>query len=152
MIIGNIKNFKNVKFDNDNINKAFEYIYNNDLLSLPCGKTVIDGENLWVNRSAYVGKIEEECKIENHNDYLDLQLVLKGVESFGYVHIDRKGIVASTEYDAVKDKTNYVGKVDGIIELYDGDFALVWPEDLHQPQIKCNEEIIEKAVFKIKIK
>lgn len=152
MIIGNIKNFKNVKFENDNINKAFEFIYNNDLLALPEGKTVIDGDNLWVNRSTYYGKYIENCKIENHNCYLDLQLVIKGAEGFGYVNIDRVGLEVSVPYDEKKDKTNYVGPLDGIIVLYDGDFALVWPEDLHEPLIKHNDEIIEKAVFKIKIK
>lgn len=152
MIIGNIKNFKNVKFENDNINKAFEFIYNNDLLALPEGKTIIDGDNLWVNRSTYYGKDIENCKIENHNCYLDLQLVIKGAEGFGYVNIDRVGLEVSVPYDEKKDKTNYVGPLDGIIVLRDGDFALVWPEDLHEPLIKHNDEIIEKAVFKIKIK
>ena len=151
MIIGNIKNFKDIKFENEYINKAFEFIYNNDLLNLPEGKTVIDGDNLWVNRSTYYGKNIDECKIENHNHYLDLQLVIKGAEGFGYVHIDREGLEISVPYDAKKDKTNYVGPLDGVIVLHDGDFALVWPEDLHEPLIKFNEEIIEKAVFKIKI-
>ncbi len=152
MIVGNIKNFKDVKFENENINKAFEFIYNNDLLALPEGKTVIDGENLWVNRSTYYGKDIDSCKIENHNYYLDLQLVIKGAEGFGYVNIDRAGLEVSVPYDEKKDKTNYVGPLDGIIVLHDGDFALVWPEDLHEPLIKHNDEIIEKAVFKIKIK
>ena len=140
------------KFDNEYINAVFEFIYKNDLLALPNGKTVIDGENVWVNRSSYVGKEKEECKIENHHNYLDLQLVIKGVEGIGYVHIDRNGVKEMAPYDSVKDKCNFVGDVDGIIYLHDGDFVLVWPEDLHQPQIKYNDEIIEKAVFKIKIK
>ena len=151
MIVGNLKDFKNVKFENENINKAFKFIYENNLLELPLGKTDIDGDNVWVNRMSYVGKEEELCKLENHHNYLDLQLVLSGVEGMGYVHIDRVFVKMVGEYDAVKDKANFVGPLDGIIKLYSNDFVIVWPSDLHMPLIKVNDDQIEKAVFKIKI-
>ena len=151
MIVGNLKDFKNVKFENENINKAFKFIYENNLLELPLGKTDIDGDNVWVNRMSYVGKEEELCKLENHHNYLDLQLVLSGAEGMGYVHIDRDFVKMVGEYDAVKDKANFVGPLDGIIKLYSNDFVIVWPSDLHMPLIKVNDEQIEKAVFKIKI-
>ena len=150
MIVGNLKDFRNVKFDNENINKAFEFIYSNNLLELPLGKTVIDGDNVWVNRMSYVGKDFTECKLENHHNYLDLQLVLSGKEGMGYVHIDRDGVV-SGEYDPIKDKANFTGPLDGIINLHDNDFVIVWPSDLHMPLIKIDDNLIEKAVFKIKI-
>ena len=151
MIVGNLKDFKNVKFENENINKAFKFIYENNLLELPLGKTDIDGDNVWVNRMSYVGKEEGLCKLENHHNYLDLQLVLSGVEGMGYVHIDRAFVKMVGEYDAVKDKANFVGPLDGIIKLYSNDFVIVWPSDLHMPLIKVNDDQIEKAVFKIKI-
>lgn len=151
MIVGNLKDFKNVKFENENINKAFKFIYENNLLELPLGKTDIDGDNVWVNRMSYVGKEEELCKLENHHNYLDLQLVLSGIEGMGYVHIDRAFVKMDGEYDAVKDKANFVGPLDGIIKLHSNDFVIVWPSDLHMPLIKVNDDQIEKAVFKIKI-
>jgi YhcH/YjgK/YiaL family protein len=150
MIIGNIKDFKPEYFTSANIKKAIEYANTHDLLSLPEGKTVIDGDNLYVNRSSYVGKRFEDAKIEGHEHYLDLQLVLKGEEGMGYVDKRKEGLVA-TPYDEVKDRTNYTGKLDGIINLRSGFFALVFPNDLHQPCLKVNDEKIEKAVFKIKI-
>ncbi len=151
MIIGKIEDFFNVKFENENINKAFEFIKTHDLLSLPEGKTVIDGDNVYVNRSSYIGREFENCKIEGHDKYLDLQLVIKGVEGFGYVDRKRANLVVSVPYDEKKDKINYKGELDGIINLHDHQFALVYPEDLHMPLIKVNDEMIEKAVFKIKI-
>ena len=151
MIVGNLKDFRNVKFENENINKAFKFIYENNLLELPIGKTDIDGDNVWVNRMSYAGKEEELCKLENHHNYLDLQLVLSGAEGMGYVHIDRIGVEIIGEYDSVKDKANFIGPLDGIIKLYSNDFVIVWPNDLHMPLIKVNDDQIEKAVFKIKI-
>ena len=151
MIIGKLKDFKSIDFNHPNIKKAFEFIETHNLLELKEGKTVIDGDNVWVNRSSYIGKDISECKLENHNLYLDLQLVIKGKEGFGYVDSSREGLIASTPYDEVKDKTNFKGPLDGIITLHDEQFALVWPNDVHMPLIKVNDEIIEKAVFKIKI-
>lgn len=151
MIVGKVEDFFNVKFENENINKAFEFIKTHNLLELAEGKTVIDGDNLWVNRSSYVGKPLEECKIESHDNYLDLQLVIQGVEGMGYVDRRREGLVETAPYDAKKDKTNYKGELDGIINLHDNQFVLVWPNDLHMPLIKVNDEIIQKAVFKIKL-
>ncbi len=152
MIIGKVEDFFAVKFENENINKAFEFIKTHDLLNLPEGKTIIDGDNLWVNRSSYVGKNIEDCKLESHEKYLDLQLVIKGKEGMGYVDKARYGIEVTLPYDEKKDKANYKGELDGIIYLHDHQFALVWPNDLHMPLIKANDEMIEKAVFKIKIK
>ncbi len=151
MLVGKIEDFKSVDFQHPNIRKAFEFIETHDLLSLKEGKIVIDGDNVWVNRSSYIGKPFEECKIEGHENYLDLQLVIKGNEGFGYVDKNREGLEISSPYDPVKDKANYKGKLDGIIDLHDHCFALVWPQDLHMPLIKRNDEIIEKAVFKIKL-
>lgn len=151
MVIGKIEDFLNVKFENPNINKAVEFIREHDLLSLPEGKTIIDGDKVWVNRSSYVGKEFKDCKIESHDNYLDLQLVIKGIEGFGYVDRDRKGLEITVPYDEKKDKTNYKGELDGVINLHNGQFALVWPNDLHMPSIKVNDDIIQKAVFKIKL-
>ena len=100
---------------------------------------------------SYVGKEEEFCKLENHHNYLDLQLVLSGAEGIGYVHIDRDGVKMVGEYDAAKDKANFVGPLDGVIKLFSNDFVIVCPSDLHMPLIKVNDGQIEKAVFKIKI-
>ena len=151
MIVGKLKDFNSKDFTHENIKKAFEFIETHNLLDLPSGKTVIDGDNVWVNRSSYVGKPIEECKWENHNNYLDLQLVIKGIEGFAYVDLDRVGLTPTGPYDAVKDKTNFKGESDGIIYLHEGQFAIIWPNDVHMPLIKVNDEIIEKAVFKIKI-
>ncbi len=152
MIIENIEDVKVEEFAySKNIQKAVEFMKTHDLLSLPAGKTLIDGTDVYVNRSSYIGKNIEDAKIEGHNNYLDIQLVLKGEEGMGYVDSRKEGLKVTTPYDPVKDRANYEGKVDGIINLRAGFFALVFPHDLHQPCIKVNDEMVEKAVFKVKI-
>lgn len=151
MIIGNIKDFGMISFPGKNIEKAVSYALSHDLLALPLGKVEIKGEDIYLNRQSYLGKDEKDSKIEGHEHYLDLQLVLQGEERFGYVDKRREGLKLSAPYDPLKDKANYEGPVDGYITLHAGQFALVFPNDLHQPGIKVNEAPIEKAVFKIKI-
>jgi len=151
MIIGQVSDFKAKDFTSKNIQTALTFIKSHDLLALPVGKFALDGDNVYLNRQTYVGKEEKDAKIEGHDHYLDFQLVLKGEERFGYVDKRRNGIKATTSYDPAKDRTNYEGQVDGYIVLHEGQFALVYPNDLHQACIKVNDEPIEKAVIKIKI-
>jgi biofilm protein TabA len=151
MLIGNINDFTSNDFKSPYVKEALDYIHSHDLLALPVGKYEIDGTNVYLNRQSYLGKAPENVKIEGHDHYLDLQLVLKGKEGFGYVHKNRRGVAVSVPYDPLKDKTNYSGPLDGVITLQDGDFALVYPNDLHAPCLKIDEKTIEKAVFKIKI-
>lgn len=151
MVIGNIKDFNSSMFNSKNIKTAIDFALTHDLMGLSEGKTVIDGTDVYVNRSSYIGKKFEDAKIEGHDHYLDLQLVLKGTEGMGYVDKRKSGLKVTVPYDAIKDRTNYEGELDGIINLTDNFFALVFPNDLHKPCIKVNDEKIEKAVFKIKI-
>lgn len=152
MVIANINDVKKEDFAySKNIMKAIEFIQSYDLLSMESGKIIVDGDNVYINRSSYIGKDINDCKIEGHNNYLDLQLVLKGKEKMGYVDKRKEGLVVTNEYNIVKDKANYSGEVDGYITLRDGFFALVFPNDLHQPCIKVDDNMIEKAVAKIKI-
>jgi YhcH/YjgK/YiaL family protein len=151
MIIGNIRDFSEKDFASANIKTAFAYLKSHDLLALPVGKTVIDGDKVILNRQSYLGKEEKDAKIENHDHHLDLQLVLKGTERFGYVNAQRTGLRPTSAYDPTKDRTNYEGPLDGEIDLHAGDFALVYPSDLHQACVKVDDGVIEKAVFKILI-
>ncbi len=157
MIIGNIVDFGKKDFSySKNLTLAFDYLNKlgvDGLLKLEEGKHLIkdDGE-VYLNRSSYKGKEFKDAKIEGHEKWLDIQLVLSGKENFGYVDkrkFDDSNITSS--YDEVKDKANYEGELDAIVMLTSGFFALVYPNDLHKPCIKVDDNTIEKAVVKVKI-
>lgn len=157
MVVGNIKDFSKKDFAySKNLQIAFDYLNKlqvEGLLKLEEGKHLIkdDGE-VYINRQSYVGKEFADAKIEGHDKWLDIQIVLKNAEKVGYVDkrkYDESNI--TVPYDAIKDKTNYKGDLDSIVTLTSGYFVLVYPNDLHQPCIKVNEDKIEKAVVKVKI-
>lgn len=152
MIVGKLKDIARYKGLSKNIDTAIEFVLNNDLLALPKGKTEIDGSNVYVNRDTYVARPLEECFFEGHNNYLDLQIVLKGKEGFGYTDITDPGLVVTTPYNDVKDVTKYSNKCHNeiFITLEEG-FALVFPEDIHLAKLDVDGNTIEKAVIKIKL-
>ena len=83
MIVGKLCDLYRYKGIAKNIDTAIDYILTHDLLALPKGKTVVDGTNVYINRDTYIAKPLEECFFENHENYIDIQIVLKGKEIIG---------------------------------------------------------------------
>ncbi len=152
MIVGKLCDLYRYKGIAKNIDTAIDYILTHDLLALPKGKTVVDGTNVYINRDTYVAKPLEECFFENHENYIDIQIVLKGQEVIGYTHITNPDLKVTTPYNVEKDVTKYNYNPKGAVffTLEEG-FALVYTEDAHLAKCKANDELVEKAVVKIKI-
>lgn len=150
MIVGKLVDLYRYKGIAKNIDTAIQYIETHDLLALPKGKTIVDGDNVYINRDTYVAKPLEDCFFENHENYMDLQIVLKGKEVFAYTHITNPTLKVTTPYNPDKDVTKYSCEGGVFFTLEEG-FALVYTEDVHLAKCKANDEIVEKAVIKIKI-
>lgn len=151
MIVAKLRDIARYKGISKNIDTAIDYVLNNDLMKLPKGKTIIDGDRVFVNRDTYIARPLEECFFENHEHYLDLQIVLKGQEIFGYTDITNPSLQVTTPYNADKDVTKYSAAKDAVYFTLDESFALVFKEDIHLAKCKANDELVEKAVIKIKI-
>ncbi|MDE5566699.1 MAG: YhcH/YjgK/YiaL family protein [Anaeroplasmataceae bacterium] len=151
MIVAKLRDIKRYKGISKNIDTAIDYILTHDLMALPKGKTIIDGDKVYVNRDTYVARPLEECFFENHEHYLDLQIVLKGQEIFGYTDITNPTLQVTTPYNTEKDVTKYSATKDTVYFTLDESFALVFKEDIHLAKCKANDGIVEKAVVKIRI-
>lgn len=152
MIVDHIKNLTLYESVNPHIKTVLKYLNEVNLFNLPQGKTEIDGKNVYVLRESYFPKEEKDCYFEGHENYLDIQLVLKGKEAIGYKYkysnnIEVKEVIVEkdvTKYDVI-DYTKVV--------LTQDLFALVLPDDLHMPKLKLDDsEHVEKIVFKLKVK
>jgi YhcH/YjgK/YiaL family protein len=150
MIVGKIKDLSTYKGISTSLDEAIDYVLNTDLLTLEIGKYVVS-ENVIVNRQRYFGKEFDVCAPETHKKYLDLQIVVKGSEGFGYAHIDNETLKIKEGYNEEKDVEKYTVKDEFIYVLKDGGFAIVFPEDVHRPGIRIDDQEIEKVVIKIKI-
>lgn len=96
---------------------------------------------------SYDGKPADQCKIEAHKKYIDIQCVLKGKELFGVADLSTQTLYE--DKFAEKDVAFYHGEVD-LLTLTDGDFIIVFPEDAHRPQ-QGDGSHISKVVVKVPV-
>lgn len=129
--------------------KAFQFLRENDLMTLPDGTIQIE-DGLKVIISQKSGKTAEESlkKFECHNSNIDIQVCVKGAETIGWkpreTCVSPKG-----EYDPAKDVLFFEDGPDLFFSLKDSQFVIFYPDDVHAPMI--GEDEIRKLVFKVKI-
>lgn len=135
MIVGTIDHCEKYYAMGAGIQKAFEWLKDHDIKSLDAGQYNVDGERLYVQVQKYRTKGIDDCWFEGHLNYIDLHYMVNGNEYFGYTPIGRAGETI-TEYDTMEDDFLYRRDYESRILLKEGDFAIVWPEDIHLPQYK----------------
>jgi YhcH/YjgK/YiaL family protein len=149
MIIDNVKNLERYAFV-PNVQKAIDFLKSNDLNSLENGKYDL-GDDCRVAVSEYDTKeVPEEVLLEAHREYIDLQMLVSGEENFFFQAIDLGE--EATEYNPVKDVEFYTASWYNTLVLNDKNFALIFPNDLHNGSFVVDESIkVKKLVFKLKI-
>ena len=87
-------------------------------------------------------------KFECHNNHIDIQLCIKGVETIGWKPRE-KCQIPNGDYNPDKDVRFFSDAPDMFFQLTDWQFAVFFPEDVHAPMIGEGE--IKKVVIKVKI-
>ena len=152
MIIDSIDNAQKYFAVHPLFEKAFAYINSVDLASVAPGIYPIDGDNIRAIFSSNKGMTAAESisEFECHNLHIDIQFCIKGKERFGWK--PRTSCVApKSEYDPEKDVLLYGDKPTTYFELTDGQFVILFPEDVHAPMIAVDDDIIQKLVIKVKV-
>ncbi|MBI5436993.1 MAG: YhcH/YjgK/YiaL family protein [Nitrosomonadales bacterium] len=128
--------------------RAFEYIRNTDLLALAPGRYPIVEKQLFVIVENVAGRTREAAKLECHRKYIDIQLVLEGVDEMGW-----KALADCTQpvndYSAEKDIQFFHDAPASWIAVPPGAFCIFFPEDAHAPLVATGN--IRKAIFKIAV-
>lgn len=148
MIFDRIENLKNYGALSE---KVLEFLTNLDE-NTPCGRRTIESKT-YANVEEYNTKSHENCFFEAHKKYIDIQILLKGRERLDFRNIN--GLSVKNEYDPEKDIVFYSDKeTEGSIFLQNGNFAMLFPQDAHRPQMNASPEVCEsvkKVVVKIAI-
>lgn len=120
--------------------------------SMPEGFYPIDGDNIYARVMSYNTSAREECKIEAHNEYVDVQSTLIGSE--GIEIFDRKSLDIDVAYDANQDVEFFKENVSPylFVDNQPGRFSMIFPNEAHRPQISVNgkNEVVKKFVIKIR--
>ncbi|MDT3705693.1 MAG: YhcH/YjgK/YiaL family protein [Thiobacillus sp.] len=129
---------------------AFEYLRSTDLYALEPGRHTIDGERLFAIVEACAGRTRAEAKLECHRRYIDIQLVLEGVDEMGWKPT-ADCVDPATEYDAARDIRFFNDAPSSWIATPPGAFCLFFPEDAHAPLVGTRAGTIRKVVVKIAV-
>ncbi len=130
--------------------KAFQYIQLTDLGTIEMGHYIIEQDKLRAIFSTGKGitKSASTAEFECHNKHIDIQLCINGTEQFGWKP-RQNCTMPNGGYDAEKDVQLYYDAPDMFFRLVAGQFAILFPEDVHAPMISDGE--IKKLVIKVKV-
>ncbi|MDQ1315785.1 MAG: hypothetical protein QG662_1894 [Pseudomonadota bacterium] len=128
--------------------RAFEFLRGTDLSALAPGKHEIQGEPLFAIVEDCAGRTRAEAKLECHRRYIDIQLVLDGVDEMGWKPVAECAEPA-TEYDATRDIRFFNDAPASWIATQAGAFCLFFPDDAHAPLVSAGR--VRKVVVKIAV-
>ena len=149
MILDSIKNSDRYLNLGKGIADALHYIQSNDLSKIQPGKYEIDGKRLVMIVFEFENTNSNECKLEGHRRYIDLQYWVSGSELMGHEILDAQPVLE--EYDEEKDCAHY-NCIASYSRLLPGMFVIYYPSDLHTSvSDPLSKKRVKKVVFKIAV-
>lgn len=127
---------------------AFEFLGRIDIKELPPGTYEIDGERVFAMVALEAGRRQEEALLETHEKYIDIQLVLAGTDTMGWLPKSQCQQAAGS-YDPDTDLQFFTDKPETWLPISNGTFAIFFPEDAHMPLISSGQ--IHKVVVKVAV-
>ena len=152
MVFDNLKNASLYCAMHEKFPEAFEFLKNYKDGSLPLGRHELDGDRLYAVIQEYTIEPDKKGIFEGHERYIDIQYIVSGTEKIGCVNV--KTAVVDKPYDANIDAALYSGSEKSFdLLLSDGDFAILYPEDIHRPGMPALDSatLIKKIVVKVKV-
>jgi biofilm protein TabA len=128
--------------------RAIEFLLGTDLRSLAPGRYPIEGEHLFAIVETVAGRSREEAKLECHRRYIDIQLVLDGVDEMGWKPV-RDCHEPVADYSEKRDIQFFHDAPASWIATSPGAFCIFFPEDAHAPLVSTGS--IRKVVLKIAV-
>jgi biofilm protein TabA len=120
-----------------------------DYSSLTPGKHPIGANGMYAAVNEYTTKPVSSCVIECHRAFIDIQMVISGMEKIGLAPL-----TASTEktvYDPKRDFAELSGLVD-FLTLTPGMFVILFPYDGHMPGVTIDHPVtVKKIVLKVPV-
>jgi len=128
--------------------RAFEFLRDTHLASLPPGRHDIHGDAIYVSIDLMDGRGREGARLECHRQHIDIQLTLGGDEQIGW-----KPLAACKAPDGAFDMTRDVGFYrdcpDTWLAVPPGTFAIFFPDDAHAPL--AGSGALRKAILKVRV-
>ncbi len=146
MIVDSIKGFERYINFHPRFAKAYEFMIKTDLSKLAVGQHPIMGKEIYCIISENSVEGLEIPKLEVHDSYIDIHILLEGSETIG--HRDRSRCNGDNiAYNQSEDIAFLDEAPENFINLEPMNIAVIFPYDAHAPLI--GNGTIKKAVIKI---
>jgi YhcH/YjgK/YiaL family protein len=119
-----------------------------DLAALPAGRHPIDGERLYVSIDDAAGRGRDGARLEVHRRYIDIQVVLEGIDTIGWRSLATCSEPAGP-FDPSRDVGFFADPPEDWFTLSPGRFAVFFPDDAHAPL--GGNGPVRKAVIKVRL-
>ena len=146
MVVDKLENLEKYVSLNPLFAQAVQFLKSTDLDAHEIGKITLKEGELMVNFSQTRPKTKEEAKLETHNQFIDIQIPLSGVEVMGYTP---RTDLPEEEYNAEKDITFYKGLAKDYLTIAPGMFAIFFPQDGHAPGVTSDG--VKKVIVKVRV-
>lgn len=149
MILDKLENAGLYSSIHPGLNRGFEYLANTDLNALTPGSHEIVGKDIFALVSEFETTPPQECRLEAHRAYADIQYIVSGREAIGFATLNNQEI--TTAYTPERDIVFFDGEATPLI-LEPGMFVVFFPQDVHQPGMQVDGlEKVKKVVIKVKM-
>lgn len=151
MILDSIKSFEKYRTLVPGFDKVYDFIRNNKLDELKESRYEIDGENVYC--TLFEGDLKgiEDCPLEVHDSYIDIHVIVEGVETIGIkdrCHCDDQG--PDVKYKEENDIAFLNNDTpDNYVSIGAGNLAIIFPADAHAPLMGDGK--VKKVVFKVMV-
>ncbi|MGD9649076.1 MAG: YhcH/YjgK/YiaL family protein, partial [Pirellulales bacterium] len=116
---------------------AFRFLQQRAKSALADGRHEIDGERMFALAAHYETRAFDSALPEAHRRYVDLQYLISGRETIFWTPLEEAASVVQP-FDAQRDIVFFArNSLARPFELSAGQFAIFFPEDVHEPNCHC---------------
>ena len=128
--------------------RAIEFLRSKDLPTLEPGIHVIIDKQMFAIIEQVSARVREAAKLECHQKYIDIQLVLEGRDEMGWKSLSDCQQPLN-EFNREKDIQFFTDRIDTWIATHANEFCIFFPQDAHAPLVGTGK--IRKVVMKIAV-
>jgi biofilm protein TabA len=128
--------------------EAFAFLRRSDLQTLPIARYPINGDRVFAMVARDQGRDKDEAQLEVHDKFIDIQMVLAGMDEMGWSPRSMCREPAGP-YDPEGDIGYFEDAPAAWFQVREGMFAIFFPDDAHLPLISSG--LIHKVVVKVAV-
>ena len=147
MIVDSLKSFEKYITLHKSFDKVYDFLQKTNLNALEEGNHIIEEGNIWCTITSYPEKeLSELPALEVHDSFIDIHVVLSGVETMGFT--DRAKCLG-VGYNEQKDVAYLKESPEVFVNYSESNFIICFPQDAHAPML--GGDAVKKAVIKVRV-